>query len=411
MNTPKQVIRTYVSLTLLSTLSSSLIFGINTLFLLDAGLSIAQAFAANAFFTVGQVVFEIPTGVIADLRGRRMSYLLGTLTLFATTILYFLLWQTGGPFWAWALISALLGLGYTFFSGAVEAWLVDALKFTGYKGPLESIFAKGQIVSGVAMLTGSVAGGVIAQFTSLGVPYVIRGVLLLITFAVASVTMFDLGFTPDRKTKASKQIRSIFSASITHGLKNRPVRWIMLAGPFGMGVGIFAFYALQPYLLELYGNPEAYSIAGLAAAIVAGAQIGGGFLVPIIRKMFKKRTSIMLLGSGLSSLSLLGFGLLSNFWVALAIIVIWSMTFSATMPITMAYLNGIIPSKQRATVLSFNSLLSSAGSTINQPILGRVADVYSYSTAYVASGTLSLLALPFFYLARKESSESDKIVK
>src|SRR5881628_378305 len=112
------VLRTYVTLTLLSTLAASFIWGINTLFLLDAGLSIAQAFIANAFFTAGEVLFEIPTGVVADTRGRRTSFLLGTATLFITTIFYLLLWRYHGPFWAWALVSMLLGLGFTFFSGA-----------------------------------------------------------------------------------------------------------------------------------------------------------------------------------------------------------------------------------------------------------------------------------------------------
>jgi MFS family permease len=83
-----KIVKTYVSLTLLSTFASSFIWGINTLFLLDAGLTITQAFTANAFFTAGQVLFEIPTGVVADTRGRRTSFLLGTATLFATTIAY-----------------------------------------------------------------------------------------------------------------------------------------------------------------------------------------------------------------------------------------------------------------------------------------------------------------------------------
>lgn len=409
LTTSKSVINTYLTLTLFSTLSSSLIWGINTLFLLDAGLSITEAFAANAFFTVGQVLFEVPTGVVADLRGRRLSYLLGTITLFVTTLLYFLLWETGGPFWAWAVVSALLGLGFTFFSGAVEAWLVDALKATKHKGPLESVFAKGQIVTGIAMLSGSVAGGIIAQATSLGVPYILRGVLLFGTFIVASYLMHDIGFSPDKGAKPLKQIKSIFNASITHGLKNPPVRWVMLAAPFGMGVGIFAFYALQPYLLELYGDPEAYSIAGLAAAIIAGAQIGGGIVVPFVRKIFKKRTSVMILGTALSAAALFAFGVLSNFWVALSVIILWSVTFAAMMPVLQAYLNGIIPSKQRATVLSFNSLMSSAGGSINQPILGKVADAYSYSTAYIVSGGLQLVALPFFLLARREQPKSDII--
>jgi len=61
--------------------AASFIWGINTLLLVDAGLTNTQAFAANAFVTAGLVLFEVPTGVVADLRGRRLSYLLGTLTL------------------------------------------------------------------------------------------------------------------------------------------------------------------------------------------------------------------------------------------------------------------------------------------------------------------------------------------
>src|SRR6187401_2912183 len=165
MATPRSVQRTYITLILGNTLSASLIWGINTLFLLDAGLNNLEAFAANAFFTAGMMVFEVPTGVVADLRGRRVSFLVGALTLMASTLLYVLLWQIHAPFWAWAVVSVLLGLGFTFFSGAMEAWLVDALKATGYQGSLETVFGRAQIVGGVAMLAGSVLGGVIAQLT------------------------------------------------------------------------------------------------------------------------------------------------------------------------------------------------------------------------------------------------------
>ncbi|MET0853877.1 MAG: MFS transporter, partial [Microterricola sp.] len=172
MNTAaRRIQRIYLGLTLGNTLAASFIWGVNTLFLLDAGLSSLEAFAANAFFTAGMVLFEVPTGVVADSWGRRTSFLLGTITLAVSTYLYYLMWQLHAPFWAWAVISVLLGLGFTFFSGAVEAWLVDALRFSGYEGGLEAVFGRGQIVAGVAMLVGSVAGGVIAQATNLGVPF------------------------------------------------------------------------------------------------------------------------------------------------------------------------------------------------------------------------------------------------
>ena len=86
-----------------NTLAASLIWGINTIFLLDAGLSNLEAFTANAFFTAGMVLFEVPTGIVADTLGRRASYLAATLTLAGSTLLYVLLWQVKGPFWAWAL--------------------------------------------------------------------------------------------------------------------------------------------------------------------------------------------------------------------------------------------------------------------------------------------------------------------
>ena len=118
----RRIVYTYLVLTLLSTFASSFIWGINTLFLLDAGLSVTQAFIANAFFTAGQVIFEIPTGVVADTTGRRRSFLLGAATLLFSTLAYFWLWKVHGPLWQWAVVSIFLGLGFTFFSGAMEAW-------------------------------------------------------------------------------------------------------------------------------------------------------------------------------------------------------------------------------------------------------------------------------------------------
>ena len=170
--------RTYLTLTLLSTLAASFIWGINTLFLLDAGLSNAEAFAANAFFTVGQVLFEVPTGVVADSWGRRTSYLLGAVTLLLSTLLYLAMWKLRAPMVGWAVASILMGLGFTFFSGATEAWLVDALDLRRAPGRTwKAVLARGQTVTGGAMLAGSVAGGFVAQLTNLGVPYLLRSAL------------------------------------------------------------------------------------------------------------------------------------------------------------------------------------------------------------------------------------------
>lgn len=398
-----------MTLTLLSTLAASFIWGINTLFLLSAGLSNVEAFAANAFFTAGEVLFEVPTGVVADTRGRRMSFLLGSATLLVSTLLYLLMWRIRAPFWGWAASSMLIGLGFTFFSGAVDAWLVDCLSYAGFEGNLESVFAKGQVAAGAAMLTGSVAGGFIAQATNLGVPYVIRAVVLAASFVTAFFVMKDLGFTPVRGGGALHETRRILKASIDNGLRNRPVRWLMLAAPLTSGVGIYAFYAMQPYLLQLYGNENAFGIAGLAAAIIAGAQIAGGLAVPLVRRLFARRTTVLIVVAGITAVGLALIGMVSSFALAIGLLVVWALTSAAGSPMRQAFINGEIPSEQRATVLSFDSLMGSAGGVAIQPALGRVADIHGYSASYLVGAMIQAVSIPFLFLARRERASSDPI--
>ena len=405
--TPRSIQRTYLLLMFGNTLAASFIWGINTIFLLDAGLSNLEVFAANAFFTAGMVAFEVPTGIVADTIGRRVSYLLGTVTLSVSTLLYVLLWQVEGPFWSWALVSVLLGLGFTFFSGAVEAWLVDALTATGFEGDMEEVFGRGQVVEGTAMLSGSVAGGFIAAQTSLGVPFVCRGVVLVLMFAAAFRLMHDVGFTPERGGRPLAEMKKIASASVDYGWRVPAVKWLMLEALFTGGIGIYAFYALQPYLLELYGDPEAYQVAGLVAAIIAGSQIVGGVVAPRVRGLFTRRTSPLILMTTTGALAIGAAGLIESFWAVIALIVVWGLTFSATLPIRQAYLNGMIPSRQRATILSFDTLMSSAGGVATQPALGRAADAYGYAPTYVASSAIMLLGLPFLALSRRQDHPAD----
>lgn len=404
-----RIVKTYVSLTLLSTFASSFIWGINTLFLLDAGLTITQAFTANAFFTAGQVIFEIPTGVVADTRGRRTSFLLGTATLFVTTLAYLWLWQIKGPFWAWAIVSVLLGLGFTFYSGATEAWLVDGLKGAGFKQELDSVFAKGSIASGIAMLTGTASGGLVAQVSNLGVPYILRIVALGLTFLIALFLMHDEGFSPKKRTTFVGEVRDVVSESIEFGLRNAPIRWMMLSSIFSGGVAIFAFYAMQPYLLELYGETTNYAIAGVAATEVAGAQIAGGFLVPYLGRVFQRRTSLLIAGMCVSVATLLLIAVAGNFWVVLVLLAVWSIVFASIGPVRQSYVNGIVPSKQRATILSADNLFNSGGGAISQPVLGKIADVWGYPASYLGSAIFQALAIPLLLLARREKASSDPI--
>lgn len=178
-STPRRVIGVFLATSLLYTLATSIIWGVNTLFLMGTGLDIFQVMLVNASFAVGQFIFEVPTGVIADTIGRKASLLLGIGTLFVSTMLY-----VAGDEYRWGMAgfvgaSVLLGLGFTFQTGAVEAWLVDALDHVGWEGGKERVFAWGGMVFGGAMLVGTLLGGVLGQI-GLRLPYLVRSGILLV---------------------------------------------------------------------------------------------------------------------------------------------------------------------------------------------------------------------------------------
>ncbi len=237
----------YYTLAGLYTLSAAAIWGVNTLFLLDAGLSFFEVFVANGAFSLGTVLFEIPTGVVADTLGRRISFLLSVSVLGVSTLAYVGLAEIDAGVIAFALASVAMALGFTFYSGAMEAWLVDALAATGYRGVLDRVFARGSQVTGSAMLIGTIGGGFLGQI-HLSIPYVLRSALLVAVFAVAFVVMHDVGFTP-RRVPAGQlpaEIARNARAGVAFGWAQRPLRLLMLASFLQLGFLSWAFYASQP---------------------------------------------------------------------------------------------------------------------------------------------------------------------
>ena len=198
-----------------------------------------------------------------------------------------------------------------------------------------------------------------------------------------------------------------FRHSLDQCWRNPRVRWLMLAAPFSAGVSMYAFYALQPYLLQLYGDQRAFGVAGLAAALIAGTQIVSGFIAPFVQRLFTRRTHALLVATVANCACLALLGVTPNFWVALAEVVLMALTWFVAQPLRQAYLNGIIPSAQRATVLSFDNLMGSAGGVVFQPALGRAADVWGYARTYWVGAIIQTAAVPFLVLARREGAGAD----
>ncbi|MFN3924041.1 MAG: MFS transporter, partial [Pseudarthrobacter sp.] len=118
-------------------------------------------------------------------------------------------------------------------------------------------------------------------------------------------------------------------------------------------------------------------------------------------------TSVLIATNIVSAVILVVLMFTTVFWLALALLALWAVVASAGTPVRQAYLNDMIASKQRATVLSFDSLMGSAGGVVVQPALGRAADLYGYPASLAVGGALQLIAAPFILLSRRQRPPAD----
>ena len=408
--TAQRAIRSYMLIAGLYTLSASMIWGVNTLFLLHGGLSISEVFLANAAFTAAMVVFDIPTGMFADTRGRRASFLLSVVVLFAGTLGYVGAAALGGGLLAFTIMSVVLGLGFCFYSGAVEAWLVDALHASNFEGELDRVFAKGQMVTGAAMLVGTVGGGLLGSL-NLSYPFLARAGLLAILFGVAFATMHDIGFSRRRLALSAlpKEVRAVAQASLAHGWKRRPVRLLLMVSFLQYGFLTWAYYAWQPYFLKLLGTQLVW-VAGIISALIALSAIAGNALVEWFSRFCGHRTTLLLWAAGVQTAAAIGVGVARSFWLAVPLFLVVAGTMGLVGPVKQGFLHQLIDPAERATIVSFDSMFGNAGSVVGQIGLGHLSQVGSIAEGYVVGGAFTIVVLPVLALLRRLRAPADAIV-
>jgi MFS family permease len=417
----QRVVAVYLGVSGVYTLATSIIWGVNTLFLLKAGLGIFHVMLVNTAFTVGQLVFEVPTGVIADTLGRKKSLLFGVATLFVSTLLYVGAYRFGWGIWVFALASVLIGLGFTFQTGAADAWLVDALDHTGWEGGKEQVFGWGGMAFGGAMLLGTLIGGVLGQI-DLELPYVVRSAILAICFVAILVVMRDIGFTPRplRASRFGEETRAILKAGVEYGWRHPVVRPLMFVSLAQGLFFIYGFYSLQPYLLQLLRSNLVWAVAAVTAGGSLLGIVGNSFVGRIMKGPDGPRRSgrvlafvagsqvLLALAIGLtgvlapaSARGPLLFSLVTLLWLA------FSFGMGVSGPVRQAFINTQIPSAQRATVLSLDSFFADVGGSVGQPGLGWIAQATSIPVGWVVGAIAMVASVPLYLRAdaaeRKQS--------
>lgn len=375
----------------------------------------------NAAFMFGQMIFEVPTGVVADTIGRRTSLMLSMVVLVAATLLYAYTPALGWGLPGFVLASVLLGFGYTFQTGAFDAWLVDALDSTGFVGPKDTIFARGQIASSAGMLAGSLMGGVFGQI-GLTLPYILRAGLIGVCFVLIVFTVDDAGFERRSLTLSSfgRETRNIFEAGAQYGWHSPVVRPLFFVSAVSGLYLMYGFYSWQPYVLELLGRPDAVWLLGVFQAGFSAVGILGNMLVGrIMGEGEQRRDPARVLEAFMwfNAVVVLGIAVIGLLqpdpgWVPAGLAVflwlVFGLIFGVSTPVRMAYINENIPSSQRATVLSLDAFFADAGGAAGQPAMGRLSDAVSIPVAWLVGSLFLAASAPLYRMSGRAARIAKK---
>jgi MFS family permease len=170
----------------------------------------------------------------------------------------------------------------------------------------------------------------------------------------------------------------------------------------------WAWYAWQPYFLELYGE-DAIWLSGVIAALFALAGIAGNALVGRLAKPGRRRTTILISGAAVTTATMVATGAIRSFWVTVPIFLLGALAGGVLEPVRQTYLHRSIPTSERATLVSFDSLLGSLGSVGGQTGLGYLSQERSVPVGFVVGGLATILTLPILVRLRALNEPADRI--
>jgi MFS family permease len=357
------------------------------LFLLSRGLDLFQINAVLATYGVTVVLFEVPTGAIADVAGRRLAFVLGCAIRAAAYLLY----TRVNDFQDCVFAEFLDAIGTTFVSGALDAWAVDGVRGEGDHRPMDGMFSRAAVVARSLMIAGGLAGGYLAEVWLI-LPWLVAGALFALSGVAGAVLMGETRAPP-----ASETDRPSVRRTMREGIsivRTSPVLLLLCALALVSAFAAFPIHMLwQPRVVALGG--DRLRIMGWIVALLNVTSLAGSALLPRLLRRFR-RESILCAAMLWRSAMVAVLAAASTFRPAVAGLLLQEVAFGLSDPVTAAWTNEHVAAAQRATVLSVRSTVVLFGASIGLLTIGLVARSSGMPAAFAVSAALFALAAPGF---------------
>jgi DHA3 family tetracycline resistance protein-like MFS transporter len=399
---PEQV---YLFHSIVMSAAFSLAWTINQVYRVQTvGMDPLQLVLTGTTLEVTVLLFEIPTGVLADVYSRRLSTILGVALIGISFLI-----EGSFPLVLIVLLSQVVwGLGWTFISGAHDAWIADEIG-AERAAPVYLRATSLGLISNLAAIPFSVA---LAQF-NLNLPFFLAGALCLLLAILLSLLMPECGFQPasreDRQTWAD--LKDTFHQGLSL-VKVRPVLLTFMSAAIFVGLYSEGFDRLtEAHFLTNFKFP---SISAINVVTWFGLIRAGHILLSVgATELARRRVRLhenhalvrtIQLSYGLVALGILLFARTGSFWVALLATWLVDCMRALAEPLKTAWINQHIQSRVRATVLSTASQMDALGQMIGGPISGVVGTLLSLRAALTTSALMLLPALPLYQRLKRSPS-------
>jgi MFS family permease len=379
-------------------------------FVREVGLNPFQLVLVGTVMELAIFLFEVPTGVVADTYSRRLSLVIGWLVMGAGMALAGLVPAFGAILAGYAI----WGIGYTFTSGADQAWITDEVG----ADQIGRVFARGQQLGYAGGLVGIGLGVAVAAW-DLGYAVALGGVLAAAFGVFAAVTMPEHGFTRRRRGGTFRELRATAGGGVRL-VRARPLLLLILGIAFFAGASTESFDRLwEAHLIRDVGLP---AVGGLDPVVWFGlfgavtmllGLVASELLVRRFERAGQERLARLLTSFTVAqAIAAVGFALAGSLVLAAAMLWCYRLTRSLIEPVYRTWLNQqITDSTVRATTISITSQADAIGQVAGGPGLGGLGSTFGIRAALLAGGALLLPALALYGRALRHGGAEPELTK
>ena len=375
-------------------------------FVTVVGMSPLQLVLVGTFMELTIFACEVPTGIVADVVSRKLSIVVGYLVMGAAIVFSGVVAQPWAVMVAWSV----WGCGYTFTSGATDAWLADEI---GVDNVRPVYLRSAQVGRACALV--AIGGSVALGLLSLRVPIIVGGVVIAATGVVLAFVMPEHGFRPAPRDETTGTVLAMIGTGRAGArlVRRTPVLLLILAISAFWGAWSEAYDRLgEAHVIRDVGLP---SFAGLSFIVWFGVISAASLLLSLLvarpanrRLEHASRHTItrVLLAADIALIgTVVAFGLAGAFWLALIAMLATNTIRSLVGPLFSSWLNqSITESSVRATVFSITSQADAIGQWTGGPAIGAVGNVFGIRAALVLGASLLSPAVALYARAVRRNA-------